>query len=185
MRNSKIDDWLLVGPRVVLEFLTSVREGATDLTAYHLTWAQASGVSCYLAGVHEHKNLCDMLRVGISTDQSDLSNLLMAEFAVRRLVQIETAVGRNPAAPDYSGLDLIMEQPVGEAGQGFNAWLAGQSECAEAVAFGFGRGRSGGRGPGEQDQTSTGARTRKPERETQSWRRRRRQQWGLSLRAAA
>ena len=159
MRNSKIDDWPLVGPRVVLEVLTSVREG-TDLTAYHLTWAQASGVSCYSAAVHEHKNLCDMLRVGISTDQIDLSNLLMAEFAVRRLVQIENQTTLDWTSSWSSRLGKL-GRPTRSASM--LGWLGAEreSECAEAVAvyreeFGFGRGRSGGHGPGEQDQRARG-----------------------------
>ena len=57
-----------------------------------------------------------MLRVGISIDQVDVSNLLSAE--------------RNPSSPAYSGLDLVMEQPVGAAGQAvtmdFNNWVAGK-----------------------------------------------------------
>ena len=129
MRNTKMEDWALSGPRAVLEFLKAAREGASDISTYHLQWRQSSGVSQFSA-VHEHRVLCDMIRVGISTDQLDLSNLLMAEFCVRRLIQIEMAVARNPSSPDYSGLDLVMEQPVGAAGQAvtmdFNNWVAGK-----------------------------------------------------------
>ena len=130
MRNTELEDWPLAGPRAVMEYLTAVREGATDMTSYHLNWSQSSGVSHFSAAAHEHKVLCDMIRVGIATDQLDLSNLLMAEITIRRLIQIEMAVARNPSAPDYSGLDLVMEQPVGVSGQavtlGFNNWLAGR-----------------------------------------------------------
>ena len=130
MRNSQLEDWPLSGPRAVMEFLSAVREGGTDLAAYHLNWCQNSGVSHFSAAVHEHRVLTDMLRVGISTDQLDLSNLLMAELGVRRLIQIEMAVSKNASSPDYSGLDLVMEQPVGVAGQavtmGFNNWVAGK-----------------------------------------------------------
>eukprot|EP00439_Symbiodinium_sp_Y106_P032290 s1103_g3.t2 len=128
MRNTPFDDWPLSGPRAVLEFLKAVREGSSDMVSYHHNWVMTSGVSNFSAAAHEHKILADIIRVGIATDQVDLSNLMMAELAVRRVVQIEMAVARNPSAPDYSGLDLVMEQPVGEHGQavtlGFNNWLA-------------------------------------------------------------
>ena len=128
MRSSKMEDWPLSGPRATLEFLQAVREAGSDMASYHLKCSQSSGVSQFSAAVHEHRVLSDMIRVGISTDQLDLSNLVMAEFATRRLIQIEMAVSRNPSSPDYSGLDLVMEQPVGDGGQavtlGFNNWVA-------------------------------------------------------------
>ena len=69
-----------------------------------------------------------MLRVGLGIDQLDLSNIFVAELAVRRLIQIETAVARNPASPDYTGPELLMEQSVGATGQAvtltFNNWVA-------------------------------------------------------------
>ena len=130
MRDSKLEDWPLSGPRAALEFLMSVREAATDMTAYHLSCSNASGASQFSAAAHEHKVVCDMIRVGIPADQLDLSNLVLSELAVRRIIQIEMAVSRNPSAPDYSGLDLVMEQPVGAYGQAvtmeFNNWVAGK-----------------------------------------------------------
>ena len=130
MRNSKLEDWPLSGRRAALEFLKSVRKAATDMTAYHLSWSNAFGVFQFSAAAHEHKVLCDMVRVGIATDQLDLSNLAMTELGVRRSIQIEMAVARNASAPDYSGLDLVMEQPVGSYGQAvpmeFNNWVAGK-----------------------------------------------------------
>ena len=113
-------------PRAVLEFLRAVREGASDLATYHLNWSQSSGVSNFGAAVHEDRVLCDILRGGISIDQVDLSNLLCAELVVRRLIQIEMAAN----SPDYSGLDLVMEQPVGAAGPAvtmdFTNWISGK-----------------------------------------------------------
>ena len=121
--NVKMDDWPLAGPRAVLEFLRAVHEGTSDLATYRLNWSQPSGVSNFGAAVHEHRVLCDIVRV-------DLSNLLCSELVVRRLIQIEMAVARNPNSPDYSGLDLVMEQPVGAAGPAvtmdFTNWISGK-----------------------------------------------------------
>ena len=59
-------------------------------------------------------------------------NLLGCEILVRRLIQIETVTVRNPQSPDYSGLDLIMEQPIGAGGEAsvlkFSEWLGSTFE---------------------------------------------------------
>eukprot|EP00438_Fugacium_kawagutii_P017101 Skav204591 [mRNA] locus=scaffold672:132020:137458:- [translate_table: standard] len=117
LRTSEITDWALAGPRSVAEFMRAVRDGSSDLTTYHLNWAQHSGISSYGAAVHEHRVLCDSLRCMLSVDQIDISNSLGAEILVRRIVQIETATARNPASPDYSGLEVLMEQPLGAGGE--------------------------------------------------------------------
>eukprot|EP00438_Fugacium_kawagutii_P028529 Skav222526 [mRNA] locus=scaffold2875:77220:78404:+ [translate_table: standard] len=128
MGEKTFDDWPLTGPRACLEFLKSVRSSSTDLITYHLQWSRNSGVSQYAAALFEHRALCDCLKSLIQVDQVDVSSLLGAEFMVRRLVQIETAVSRNPASPDYSGLELLMESGVGSTGEArvvkFQEWVA-------------------------------------------------------------
>ena len=48
----------------------------------------------------------------------------------RRLVQIETAVSRSPLNPDFTGLEMVLEDPIGAGGEAntstFNNWLAGK-----------------------------------------------------------
>lgn len=130
MTSTEFSDWPLTGPRAALEFLRSVREGASDMTSYHLQWSQHSGVSQYTACVHEHRAICDYLRYLISVDQVDVTNLLGAEMMCRRLITIETAVSRNPAAPDFSGLELMMESSIGQSGEArttkFTEWVGQQ-----------------------------------------------------------
>ena len=57
-----------------------------------------------------------------------LSCLLGAEMMCRRLITIETAVTRNPQAPDFSGLDLVMESGIGQSGEArtakFTEWIS-------------------------------------------------------------
>ena len=50
-----MEDWPIAGPRAALEFLKAIREGATDITTYHMNWALSSGVSQFSAAVHEHR----------------------------------------------------------------------------------------------------------------------------------
>ena len=130
LKSVDMPSWGLQGPRVVKEFLHAVREGSADLTTYHLGWARNSGISSYSAAVHEHRVLCDVLRILMTTDQVDVSSLLGVELLTRRVVQIETAVARNPVAPDYTGLEIMMEQTIGSTGEAltmkFNEWVGGK-----------------------------------------------------------
>lgn len=127
MTEPSFNDWPLSGPRACLEYLKSVRSGCSDLITYHLQWAKNSGISQYAAGLYEHRTICDSLKYFIQVDQIDPSAMLGAELLVRRLIQIETAVSRNPASPDFSGLDVIMETGVGMSGeaqaQKFQEWI--------------------------------------------------------------
>ena len=127
MTEAKYEDWPLTGPRACLEVLKSVRSGASDLVGYHLQWAHSSGISSYAAALFEHRTLCDCLKNFIQIDQVDPSSLLGTEYMVRRIIQIEPAVNRNPASPDYSGLEVIMESGIGSTGEAravkFQEWV--------------------------------------------------------------
>lgn len=130
LRNSKDMEWNLSGPRAFIEYIKAIRSGATDLVVYHLNWVRNSGINQYSAAVHEHRILCDSIKAFLQVDQIDCSNLLGCEILVRRLIQIETATARSPTSPDYSGLELIMEQPIGSGGEAsvlkFSEWLGGR-----------------------------------------------------------
>eukprot|EP00438_Fugacium_kawagutii_P027262 Skav214355 [mRNA] locus=scaffold86:483215:498428:+ [translate_table: standard] len=173
MTEAKYDDWPLTGPRACLEFLKSVRSGASDLVAYHLQWAQNSGISSYAAALFEHRTICDCLKAFIQTDQVDPSSLLGTEYMVRRLIQIETAVGRNPAAPDYSGLEVIMESGIGSSGEAravkFQEWIGARlkdraqvQKQARLYKEEFNRRRSDNEQPGGPSPKSKGKGKGKP-----------------------
>ena len=127
MTSVEMTDWPVTGPRACMELLTAIREGTSDLTTYHLQWSRNSGVSSFAACLHEHRCICDYLRHFICTDQLDVSNLLGVEMMCRRLITIETAVGRNPQSPDFSGLELVMEDSIGQSGEArttkFTEWV--------------------------------------------------------------
>ena len=101
------------------EYLLAIRDGPGDLPTYHLTWVRSSGVSSGGAIAHEHRSLCEALRLGLSKDQLDLSNLSCFEHLVRRLLTLEIAVARSPNAPDVSGLEVVAENPIAATGQAY------------------------------------------------------------------
>lgn len=117
MSEEDFDDWGFRGPRAVREYLCAIRDGPGDLISYHNGWVRTSGIPTSSAIAHEHRSLIETLRLGYSRDQLDLTNLSCMENVVRRLVILELAVSRNPAAPDFTGLDLVSETPLGPQGQ--------------------------------------------------------------------
>ena len=116
MRESKFEDWGFTGPRSVLEYLKSIQAGPGDISSYHLQWLRTSGVAQSSAISHEHRCLCEALRLGLSRDLLDISNLMSFEHLTRRLIILEIAVARNPSLPDFSGLDVVSEAPITSSG---------------------------------------------------------------------
>eukprot|EP00435_Cladocopium_sp_Y103_P014337 s2772_g3.t1 len=127
LRESKIEDWGFSGPRSVREFLRAVEAGPGDLTSYHAAWARSSGVTQASAICHEHQSLCESLRLGLIRDQLDISNSMAFGHLTRRIITLEIAVSRSPSAPDFSGLDLLVEAPVSASGAAHvatvNSWV--------------------------------------------------------------
>ncbi len=121
---SKFEDWGFSGPRATLEFLKAVQSGPGELTTYHLTWCRSSGVAQHSAIVHEHRCICEVLRLGVVRDQVDITNLMSFEHLVRRLVILEIAVSRNPSSPDFAGLDIVAEAPVNHQGSAYVASMS-------------------------------------------------------------
>lgn len=130
LTEAPMPDWPLQGPRVAMEFLKSVRSGPGDLATYHLSWAKSSGVNIYSMACHDHRIICNVLRAALEVDQINVGNTLSLELMTRRLVQIETAVSRSPLNPDFTGLEMVLEDPIGAGGEAntstFNNWLAGK-----------------------------------------------------------
>ena len=100
------------------------------------------------------------MRLGFSRDQLDLSNLSCMENVCRRLIILELAVARNPAAPDFSGLDVVNESPLGSQGQAYvstvTTWVTEKlkeraqiQKQARLFREEFGRGKGGSKGSGK------------------------------------
>lgn len=128
LRETENKDWPLQGPRVFMELMRAIRSGPGDIATYHLTWTRNSGVNPHSMVSHDHRIICNVIRASIETDQINAAGCLAFEILARRLVQVETAVARNPQSPDFTGLELVLEDPVGPGGEAstgvFNAWLA-------------------------------------------------------------
>ena len=127
LRESKFEDWAFSGPRATKEYLTSILSGPGDIPTYHLSWVRSSGVNGSSAIVHEHRSLCETIRLALGKDQLDVSNLCCMENVVRRLITLETAVSRSPGAPDFSGLEVVAEAPISSQGaahvSAMSAWV--------------------------------------------------------------
>ena len=127
MTEASLDDWSFTGPRSVKDYLRAIREGPGDLPTYHLSWVRSSGVAAGSAIAHEHRSLCETVRLAISKDQLDVSNLCSFENLVRRLITLEVAVSRSPGAPDFTGLEVISEAPISAHGtaqvSAMNSWI--------------------------------------------------------------
>ncbi|CAE8717298.1 unnamed protein product, partial [Polarella glacialis] len=127
MRESKIEDFPLQGVRACREYLAAVSEGPGNLNSYHSEWVRLSGVNEASAVCHTHRTLAETLRLLISFDQVDLSNLAGGEQLIRWIIQIETAVERNPKLPDFSGLDIVTGASTSAEGKAlapkFGEWI--------------------------------------------------------------
>lgn len=127
LRETKFEDWPFLGPRAVREYLHAIRDGPGDLATYHLSWVRSSGVVAGSAIVHEHHSLCEALRLALSKDQIDVSNLASFEHLTRRLLTLEIAVARSPGSPDFTGLEVVAEAPVAATGQAYvssmSSWI--------------------------------------------------------------
>lgn len=115
-KESTFSDWVFTGPRAVKEFLGSIYESGTDLGGYHLQWVKNSNVNPHSSVCHEHRNLMESLRLAVTRDQLDVTCLMSMELLVRRVILLEVAVSRNANSPDFSGLEVLMENPLSEGG---------------------------------------------------------------------
>lgn len=88
----------LPGERVTAEFLTALRSSGMEWMSHHLDFVHKSGLSVASGTCRAHRRLSESLQLFLQ-DQLNLPALAGAELLVRYLVQIETAVARNPRAP--------------------------------------------------------------------------------------
>jgi len=118
----------LDGPPALEEFAEGLTRVGFNFVTHNLDWEAKSGVAPRGAVAREHKFVSTWLYLMLCSDQLDISNLMSAELAARRLIQIEAAVRRSPKAPDFDGLDMIMATPVGPGGEvvtrDFTKWVA-------------------------------------------------------------
>ncbi|CAK0822647.1 unnamed protein product, partial [Prorocentrum cordatum] len=125
-------DWPHPGPKATQEFLESVLENGGDLQVWLNAFMRKSGVSENSSVAHELWNLVQIVRLGISYDQIDPTNLACIEQAVRRIHEIQQAIRRNPKHPDFTGLDIGTTGSCDEIGgarlHSFDSWLSSKQK---------------------------------------------------------
>ena len=132
-----ITDWPHQGSRAFSEFVSSVAAAADTWVAYHAEWARTSGVGSGTAPAHEHRILCEYMRLSHSVDQMNCPNLASTELLTRRLIQLEMAVERCPRSPDFSGLACVLvgstTESVGAIARDFTEWVSNKQRDRAGV----------------------------------------------------
>ncbi|CAK0845014.1 unnamed protein product [Prorocentrum cordatum] len=134
MKEATIPGWPLQGRRATREAVLSLRDGGQgNWEEHHTTWLRRSGVAERGNVAREHHMICVSLRMMQQFDQLDLFNIAGAEYLVRRLKQLESATRKNPRAPDFEGLDLILDTGVDDTGgmvlPEFDGWVGDQARA--------------------------------------------------------
>ena len=132
----------LKGPRAMRSYMTSLRSANQDFSLHHEFFLRKSGLSDRSAVAKEHRHLHEAFRLAIEADQLDVSNSAAFEYLCRRVVQIESAVKRNPKRPDFEGLDSVLDSAVEESGAAVVADFTkrvGEKQAAEARILRAGR----------------------------------------------
>ena len=135
--NRPVADSPLRGPPVAQDFFDALKVAGITLIGHHTEWRTRSGVGEKAAVTKEHFYLTEALRYDATLDQLDMTQLVGAEFRVRRLLQIEAAVSRNPRMPDFEGLDLMLTSAVAPDGgivtEKFTEWLTSRQRDAAQI----------------------------------------------------
>ena len=134
----KEKDWPFRGPLAILELLQAVRSSGHEIGAYHDQWVTTSGVSAGSSAAHMHRGLMSVLLHLICFDQMDCLQSAGAEMLARRIMQIQRAVRKNPKAPEYGGLELMVFSRLesgGAAPVGDFAKFVAEEQKAEAFTM--------------------------------------------------
>ena len=119
----------LMGVAVAYEYLVGIKTAGITLHQHDAEWKSRSGVPPNGVVARFHTALIEIVKMFICIDQLDPSFVLAIELAVRYLVFVEAAVGRNPKQPDWDGLELIVAGALSTAGSvevpRFQEWLSG------------------------------------------------------------
>ena len=124
--------WRFEGSRVAREWFTGVANGPANFTSYHAEWIRMSGVAEGCAQAHEHRQLCECFRMSVHDDGLDIQNISSFEQLVRRIVQIEMAVDKNPKHPDFTGLGILVDGTTTAGGAArvpkFTSWVTSRQK---------------------------------------------------------
>ena len=134
----KSPDFDLPGQRVTKELITAMSSSGMEWMSHHLDFVHKSGLSSTSGVCRSHRRLSEALQAFQQSDQLNLPALVGIEILCRYLVQIETAVARNPKCPDFQDLDALVGSTVNEIGglvlPEYNKFIA-QAQQAEAFTL--------------------------------------------------
>ena len=126
MKETEDKEFPIAGVRAAREYHEAVASGPGNFLSYHAEWLRQSGVAKRASAAHI-RSLCEALRLLHTHDQIDASTTAVGEFLSRWAVQTELAVERNPAQPDYSGLDVVSGAAIQSDGRAstakFTEWV--------------------------------------------------------------
>ena len=109
-------DWPFEGPSAVKELLHAVRASGEELGGFHDYWVRSSGIGPDSQISYKHRDLLATLLHLNNFDQLNLGELAGAEHAARLVLQIHTAVKKNPKAPDFKGTGVMVASKLDSAG---------------------------------------------------------------------
>ena len=130
MTKHSFKDWPHKGPGSLYELLEGIAETLGDIDLYFLNFIRKSGVGENIACVHEMKNLLLVLKLNLGYDQCDYPNLASMEQVGRRILEIQTAIRRNPRHPVFDSMETTATSFVDEIGgaraSSYSDWLTEQ-----------------------------------------------------------
>jgi len=111
-----IAGWPMGGERAALEFTASLNTAGYTWLTHHLDFVAKSGISKGSGSCRTHRRISEALSLFAQFDFLNVVNLAGAEFLIQYLIQLETAIQRNPKAPDFTFLDEFLASGVNESG---------------------------------------------------------------------
>ena len=108
-KEKQLKGWVFKGPRAISELLRGVAGTGHELNTYGSYWVKQSGLNPKSATAIEFVSNLTALHFMVTVDLLDPFNSSSAEHIARRSLQIQKAVRKNPAAPDFAGLETYMQ----------------------------------------------------------------------------
>ena len=109
-------DWPFSGPSALKELLAAVRAAGEEIAGFHEYYCRAAGLSHDHPIALRHRDLLGLLYHFVNFDQVNPGELAGCEATARLILQIHTAVRRNPKNPDFKGTQLMVMSALDSSG---------------------------------------------------------------------
>ena len=94
----------------------ALKYNGMSFPTHHQDLLNHSGISSSSGSSRSHRRVCDALQAFLLKDRLNLCALAGGEILGRFLVEIETAISRNPRCPDYADLEVISGATISHFG---------------------------------------------------------------------